>query len=134
MIWSRRMLGSGFLSSEDCAATGATHTDNSNQRTRRRGMHIKPSSFTDTIAPVIIAPRLFYTDEQGKGNDWSWSLTPPPPNPNGEGTTLEPDILFATKTGHLVLPRTGPPTSPDVPTYPTSEVVLALARAVRCFE
>jgi hypothetical protein len=58
MIWSRRMLGWGFLSSEDCAATGATHTDKSDERTRRRGMHIKPSSFTDTIALTIIAPTL----------------------------------------------------------------------------
>jgi hypothetical protein len=127
------MLGWGFLSSEDCAATGATDTDNRNEITRRRGMHIKPSSFTD-----IIAPMLFYTAEQGEGERLeleSWSVNPiPPPNPNGEGTTLKPDISFATKTGHLDLLRTGPPTSPDVPTYPTSEVVLALARAVRCFE
>src|SRR5580692_11813856 len=129
MIWSRPMLGWGFLSSEDCAATGATHTDNSNARTRRRGMHIKPSSFTDTIAPM-----LFYTVEQGESERLELECTPPPPNPNGEGTTLKPDISSATKTGHLDLLRTGPPTSPDVPTYPTSEVVLALARAVRCFE
>ena len=105
MIWSRRMLGWGFLSSEDCAATGATHTDNNNEKTGRRGMHIKPSSFTDTIAPIIIAPILFYTAEQGKGGGERLELecTPPPPNPNGEGTTLKPDISLATKTGHFNL-------------------------------
>jgi hypothetical protein len=135
MIWSRRILGWGFLSSEDCAATGATHTDNSNERTRRRRVHMKPSSFADTIAPIIIAPILFYTAEQGKGeeNDWSWRVGVHPSSTR-EGTTLKPNISFATQTGHLELLRTGPPTTPDVPTYPTSEVVLALARAVRCFQ
>ena len=98
MIWSRRMLGWGFLSSEDCAATGATHTDNSNEKTGRRGMHMKPSSFTDTIAPIIIAPMLFYPAEQGEGERLeleSWSTPHPQPNSNGEGTTMKPKISFA---------------------------------------
>jgi len=50
--------GLGLLPGEDCAATGATHTENSNGRTRRRECTQNPPQFTNTTAPVIIAPML----------------------------------------------------------------------------
>jgi|HubBroStandDraft_3_1064219.scaffolds.fasta_scaffold58948_1 hypothetical protein len=94
MISSRRMLGSGFLSSEDCDATGAAHTDNSNERTRRRGMHIKPSSFTDTIAPIIIAPMLFYTAEHREGERLELEFGVHPTQSKRRGHNFE--------TGHFI--------------------------------